>query len=87
MKKRFIDRNIQDKGRHIHKLKAIDSTGKWAYYVIMVNPEKESQFFESIDGIGIIDLEDFGILIASSYGEKLDDDLKRFFRERYNFHV
>ena len=53
----------------------------------MVNPEKESQFFESIDGIGIIDLEDFGILIASSYGEKLDDDLKRFFRERYNFHV
>jgi hypothetical protein len=83
----FVDKLIAKKGHLIHKLKAKDSTGRWAYYFVLVEPQRESAFMKAIDGDGMIDLEDFGKVIASCYGEEPNDETKTFLKEKYWFEV
>jgi hypothetical protein len=83
----FVDKLIAKKGHLIHKLKAKDSTGRWAYYFVLVEPQRESAFMKAIDGDGMIDLEDFGKVIASCYGEEPNDETKTFLKEKYGFEV
>lgn len=86
-KRSFVDQIIAKKGHLVHKLKAKDSTGRWAYYFVLVEPARESAFMKAIQGDGMIDLEDFGKVIASCYGEEPNDETKRFLKERYGFEV
>ncbi|MCI5049562.1 MAG: hypothetical protein MRY32_04445 [Rickettsiales bacterium] len=86
-KKSFADQIISKKGHLIHKLKAKDSTGRWAYYFVLVEPPRETAFMQAIEGDGMIDLEDFGKVIASCYGEEPSDDIKEMLKERYGFEV
>ena len=83
----FAEREIARKGHLIHKLKAKDSTGRWAYYFVLVDPVKERQFIKAIEGEGMIDLENFGEVIASNYGEEPSDDVLQMLKERYDFDV
>ncbi len=83
----FVDKLIAKKGHLIHKLKAKDSTGRWAYYFVLVEPQRESAFMKAIDGDGMIDLEDFGKVIASCYGEEPNEETKTFLKEKYGFEV
>jgi len=68
-------------GHLIHKLKAKDSTGKPAYYFVLVEPPHEEAFLEAIEGDGVIDLEHFGKVIASCYGETPNPDTRAFLKE------
>ena len=83
----FVDSIIAKKGHLIHKLKAKDTTGRWAYYFVLVMPDKEARFLGSIDGNGTIDLEDYGVVIASCYGETPSAEVKAYLKGRYNFDV
>jgi hypothetical protein len=83
----FADREIARKGHLIHKLKARDSTGRWAYYFVLVEPAKERRFMAAIAGDGMIDLEDFGRVVASNYGEAPSDDVRKLLKEKYDFDV
>ncbi len=74
-------------GHLIHKLKAKDTTGRWAYYFVLVPPDREKAFLSSIEDNGIIDLETFGTVIASSYGETPSADVKAYLNSRFNFDV
>jgi len=60
----------------IHKLKAKDTTGRWAWYIIRVKMEMEEQFLNSISGNGDIDLEDFGEVVASGYGDRIPSEIE-----------
>ncbi len=51
------DDEIGSKGHLIHKLKAKDSTGQWAYYFVLVEEEKEKSFMAALGGDGMIELE------------------------------
>ncbi len=86
-KRSFADQVIAKKGHLIHKLKAKDSTGRWAYYFVLVEPPKEQSFLKAIQGEGMIDLEDYGKVIASCYGEEPSQDIKDMMKERYGFDV
>lgn len=86
-KRSFVDQIIAKKGHLIHKLKAKDSTGRWAYYFVLVEPPRESAFMKAIEGYGMIDLEDYGKVIASCYGEEPNDETKAFLKEKYGFEV
>ena len=86
-KRSFVDQIISKKGHLVHKLKAKDSTGRWAYYFVLVEPPREQAFMAAIDGDGMIDLEDYGKVIASCYGEEPNDDIKKFLKEKYDFDV
>lgn len=85
--RRAADHAIAKMGHLIHKLKAKDSTGKWAYYFVLVMPEHEEKFMKAIEGDGMIDLEDFGKVIASCYGEAPNSETKQFLKLRYGFAV
>lgn len=83
----FVDQIIAKKGHLIHKLKAKDSTGRWAYYFVLVEAPREAAFLESIKGDGTVDLEEYGKVIASCYGEEPTQEVKDFLKERYGFEV
>lgn len=79
------DAYISSLGHLIHKLKAKDTTGRWAYYFILVMSEMEEKFLQSIKGDGIIDLEDYGTIVASCYGEEPSDEIRKYLKGRYGF--
>jgi hypothetical protein len=86
-KRSFVDQIIAKKGHLIHKLKAKDSTGRWAYYFVLVEAPREAAFLKAIEGDGSVDLEDFGKVIVSCYGEEPTEDVKKFLKEKYGFEV
>jgi len=86
-KRSFVDQLIAKKGHLIHKLKAKDSTGRWAYYFVLVEPPRETAFMAAIEGDGMIDLEDYGKVIDSCYGEEPNEETKQFLKEKYGFEV
>ena len=86
-KRSFVDQIIAKKGHLIHKLKAKDSTGRWAYYFVLVEAPREAAFLESIKGNGTVDLEEYGKVITSCYGEEPTQEVKDFLKERYGFEV
>jgi hypothetical protein len=81
------DRRIASRGHLIQKLKAKDTTGRWAYYFVLVLPDSEASFLKAIEGDGTIDLEDFGQVVASCYGEEPTQEVKDYLYEKYGFRV
>lgn len=86
-KRNFVDQIIAKKGHLIHKLKAKDTTGRWAYYFVLVESPRETAFLKAIEGDGTIDLEDFGKVIASCYGEEPNAEIKKYLKDKYGFDV
>jgi hypothetical protein len=81
------DRRVAGKGNQIHKLKAKDSTGRWAYYFVLVANDVEGEFMKVISGVATIDLEEYGRVIASCYGEEPTQEIKDFLYEKYLLRV
>ena len=86
-KRSFVDKIIAKKGHLVHKLKAKDSTGRWAYYFVLVEPTKEQAFLDSLKSEETIDLEDYGKVIASNYGEEPSEDIRKMLKDKYDFDV
>lgn len=78
---------IAKSGHLIHKLKAKDTTGKWAYYFVLVPPNREKAFLAAIEGDGMIEIEDYGTVIASCYGEQPSEEVRAFLKTRFGFDV
>ena len=74
-------------GHLIHKLKAKDSTGRWAYYFVLVAANREADFLKAIEGDGTVDLESFGKIVASCYGEVPTAEVKAYLSEKFGFDV
>lgn len=81
------DRFLAQQGHLIHKLKAKDSTGRWAYYFVYVEPRNEKAFLNALDSNKSIDLEDYGKVVGSCYGEKPDRKLRNLLKQKYGFEV
>ncbi len=86
-KRSFVDKIIAKKGHLVHKLKAKDSTGRWAYYFVLVEAPKEQQFLTALKSEETIDLEDYGKVVASNYGEEPNDEIKKMLKDKYDFDV
>jgi hypothetical protein len=82
-----VDRFISQQGHLVHKLKAKDTTGRWAYYFIYIRDALEQEFLKALESNQTIDLEDYGKVIASCYGEEPNDEIKAFLKEKYGFDV
>ncbi len=83
----YANSAVSKSGHLVHKIKAKDTTGKFAYYFVLVPPAQEVAFLSAIDGDGMIDLEDFGSVIASCYGESPNTEVKNYLKSRYGFDV
>lgn len=82
-----VDRLISQQGHLVHQLKAKDTTGRWAYYFIYIRPALEQEFLKALESNQTIDLEDYGKVIGSCYGEEPNDELKALLKEKYGFDV
>ena len=82
-----VDKLIAKQGHFVHKLKAKDSSGRWAYYFVHITPALEQEFLKALESDKSIDLEDYGKVIGSCYGEEPDNKLKAFLKEKYGFDV
>lgn len=78
---------IAKRGNLIHKLKAKDTTGRWAYYFVLVMENMEQAFLKAIEDDGTIDLEYYGRVVESCYGEKPNDEVKLYLKEKFGFDV
>ena len=81
----FLDREIARLRDHIQSFKAKDTTGQWAFYVMLVEPGRQRAFRKAIDAGGMIDLRDFGRLLASNYGLEPTEDVKAMLKTRYGY--
>lgn len=84
---RFQDRFIGASGHLVHRLRAKDTTGRWAIYFVYVRANREAAFLEAIAGEGIIDIETYGDVIASSYGDEPSEEVRTYLKERFGFDV
>lgn len=87
MPKSFYDCEIGLRGHSVHKIKAKDTTGRWAYYFVLMEGNNERIFLNALKSGGIIDINSYGTVIGSCYGEEPNEELKIFLMERYNFIV
>lgn len=88
VQERGLGRIVPDfarEGHLIHKLKAKDRTGRWAYYFVHVTDDREHAFMSAIHARDMIDLEDFGTVVASCYGEQPSYEVIDFLRKTYGF--
>ena len=83
----FKDKLIAKEGHRVHKLKAKDQSGRWAYYVVHVPPSKERSFMGALKSGSSMDLNDFGTVIASNFGEEASKATKDLLKERYGFNI
>ncbi len=83
----FLNRLIGSSGHLVHKIRAKDTTGRLAYYFVYVRPSREAEFLKAIEGEGTFDLEEYGDVLASCYGEAPDEATRVFLKERYGFSV
>lgn len=83
----FADKIIAQKGHLIHKIQATDITGERAYYFLLVEAHKEKSLTDIIQSKKDFDLQDYGKIIASCYGEEPSEEVKAFLKDKYGFDV
>ncbi|MBT9444535.1 MAG: toll/interleukin-1 receptor domain-containing protein [Hyphomonadaceae bacterium] len=83
----YADQMVSKSGHLIHKLRAKDTTDRWAYYFVLVPPNREVAFLNSLKGDGIIDMEHYGTVIASCYGDQPSAEVRAFLKSKYGFDI
>ena len=82
-----VDRYIASRPDLVHKLKAKDTTGRWAYYFVLVERPREAAFLACLKAQESIDLEDYGRVLASCYGGEPNESIRKLLKEKYGFEV
>lgn len=83
---RFVDKLITAKGNDAYLLKTKDISGRQAYYVLMLHPQMK-QAFLSLEPSKPADIADYGVIIASGFGEKVPDSVKNDLLNKYQIEV
>lgn len=68
----------------IYLIRGSDSTGRPAWYYLMVDKPKK-RLFETDAKRGKIQLTDYGKVITSGYGEDSPQDVKKKMKDEYGF--
>jgi hypothetical protein len=83
-KNNFMDHLIRSRSDLCYQVMGKDTTGRIAWYFILIDKEKKEQFLEHKQGDSY-DLADYGKIIASGYGDTVPDDVKAMLKEKYGF--
>lgn len=68
----------------IFLVKGKDTTNRQAWYYVLVDKSKKSMF-ESIQGTQSLNLNDYGKIIFSGYGDEPPEDMKKKMEDEYGF--
>ena len=83
-KNNFMDHLIRSRSDLCFQVMGKDTTGRTAWYFVLIDKEKKDQFLAHKPGDSY-DLADYGKIIASGYGEEVPDDVKEMLKEKYGF--
>lgn len=68
----------------IFLVKGKDTTNRQAWYYVLVDKSKKDMF-ENIQGTQSLNLNDYGKIIFSGYGDEPPADMKKKMEEEYGF--
>jgi len=60
-----------------------DESGRWAWYAMLVDEGRQQAFSYAIAQDAPVRLEDYGIVLAAAYGERLSDELRHYLKSRF----
>ncbi len=83
-KKTFMDHLINSRGDLCYKVTGRDITGRNAWYFILVDKERKEAFLKHKAGDSY-NLEDYGKIIISGYGDSVPLDVQEMLKEKYGF--
>jgi hypothetical protein len=69
----------------IYLVNAKDATGHPAYYFLQVSPVKAPQLQQAVKKGNSINLDQFGHIIASGYGEEVPNNLKEYMAQYFGW--
>lgn len=80
----FMDKFIKSRADMCYKVVGRDSTGREAYYFVLIDKEKKEQFLKHKVG-DTYNLEDYGKIIYSAYGTTVPQEVKDMLKDKYGF--
>ena len=83
-KKNFMDHLIKSRTDLCFQVMGKDSTGRNAWYFILVDKDKKESFLKHEPGDSY-DLADYGKIVSSGYGDEVPEDVKQMLGEKYGF--
>ena len=83
-KKNFMDHLISSRGDLCYKVVGRDITNRVAWYFVLVDKDKKEAFLKHKAGDSY-NIEDYGKIITSGYGEEVPEDVKEMLKEKYGF--
>ena len=83
----FVDREIARNWHRVEQLTARDSTGRRAVYFVYVSPLRKGALMKAIDGTATFNLEQYGDVIASNYGDAPSDETRQLIKDRFGIDV
>lgn len=75
---------IKSQNNRVFKISGRDSTGRSAYYFVLIEKNKVQDFLKHKVG-DTYNLEDYGKIVYSAYGEKVPREVKEMLKEKYGF--
>ena len=83
-KKSFMDHLISSRGDLCYKIVGRDITGEIAWYYVLVDKDRKDAFLKHKPGDSY-NIEDYGKIISSGYGEEVPEDVQKMLKEKYGF--
>ncbi|GAB3313322.1 hypothetical protein GCM10027299_00220 [Larkinella ripae] len=80
----FKDRLIRANAHLCYKVVGKDSTGRDAYYFILLDKNKKQAFLQHQVG-DTYNLEEYGEIVYSGYGTTVPEDVLKMLQEKYGF--
>lgn len=78
------DEIIKSNADLCYKVVGRDSTGREAYYFVLIDKNKKAAFLKNRVGDSY-NLEDYGKIIYSAYGSEVPAKVKKMLKEKYGF--
>ena len=81
----FVDRLVKSGSIPIHLIRAKDKSGEDAWYYILSSHDKMRVLAGDNSDSSIVNLEEYGQIVASGFGREPTVESKRMLKEKYNF--
>jgi hypothetical protein len=79
----YADRVRRERGNNVFLVRGNDSTGRPAWYFVLVDPAKKAAFRKAFSGQ--LQLNAYGRILASGYGADPPDDVRERMKTEYGF--
>jgi hypothetical protein len=85
--KSFLNKVIGSRGHLLYTLKGTDAeSGRKAYWFLLVDSHKLNKFEKALEK-GTFNLEEYGKIIESGFGEEIPQSVKDALKDEYGFDV